>query len=59
MKQFSYYKNYFLQKELNSASSKKKKQQQKQLKKAYMESKSVMLINPSIMTTLILLYVKI
>ena len=44
----SYYK-YFLKKELNSASG----------KKAYMESKTVMLINSVLMTTLIPLYVKI
>ena len=35
----SYYKKYFLKKELNSASGKKN------IKKAYMESKTVMLIN--------------
>ena len=50
----SYYKKYFLKKEFNSASGKKKT-----LKKAYMESKTVMLINSVLMTTLILLYVKI
>ena len=50
----SYYKKYFLKKELNSASGKKNN-----LKKAYMESKTVMLINSVLMTTLILLYVKI
>ena len=46
--EISYYK-YFLKKELNSASG----------KKAYMESKTVMLINSVLMTTLIPLYVKI
>ena len=51
----SYYKKYFLKKEFHSASGKKKKP----LKKAYMESKTVMLINSVLMTTLILLYVKI
>ena len=47
-------RNISLKKEFNSASGKKKP-----LKKAYMESKTVMLINSVLMTTLILLYVKI
>ena len=50
----SYYK-YFLKKEFNSASGKKKKP----LKEAYMESKTVMLINSVLMTTSIPLYLKI
>ena len=49
-------RNISLKKEFNSASGKKKK---KPLKKAYMESKTVMLINSVLMTTLIPLYVKI
>ena len=58
MKQFPITRIIFLKKNWIQLQVKKKKQQ-KQLKKAYMESKSVMLINPVIMTTLILLYVKI
>ena len=58
MKQFPITRIIFFKKNWIQLQVKKKKQQ-KQLKKAYMESKSVMLINPSIMTTLILLYVKI
>ena len=51
----SYNKKYFLKKELNSVSAKKKKT----FKKAHMESKTLMLINSVLMTTLILFYVKI
>ena len=47
----SYYKKYFLKRELNSASGKKKKRHEE---KAYMESKTVMLVNSVLMKTLIL-----
>ena len=50
-----YYKKYFLKKIIQFSFRQKKKDK----KKAYMESKTVMLINSVLMTTLILLYVKI
>ena len=49
----SYYKKYFLKKNLIQLHV-KKKQKKKDKKKVYMESKTVMLINSVLMTTLIL-----
>ena len=50
----SYYNKYFLKKNLIQLHLKKQSKQKKDKKKVYMESKTVMLINSVLMTTLIL-----
>ena len=56
IQQFLITRTIFFKKELNSASGKKHTIEKKT---AHMEGKTVMLINPVVMTTLIPLYVKI